>query len=980
MGMRRAGAFRVCALLALAAAPVLALSPSLEIRRYLHTSWADRDGNPLGPINAIAQPRDGYLWMATGRGILRFDGVRFSAPPLRPGQSLPEGPVFRLLAAHDGSVWFSSEAGLSRWQDGAVRTYPTSQAGRANRRVLEDAAGRIWILTNEPALNAVASLAPGDNAVRRYSTSDGLPAEEIRTIAVAGPGSLWVAAGSGICRWTPGSPANCQPLPGAAWALFPDSGGGVFAATGKAIVHLSQGKLETLFAPAPDITIYPDALLVDRDGNVWVGTSAGLLRIHAGKVERFTRRDGLSGDVVQSLFEDSERDLWVGSAVAIERFRDPRVLHFSTLDGLSGDFVTAVQPGPDGDMWVGTMGNGLNRVQAGRVTVYSSRNGLPGKSITTMYLDRARGLWAGTEEGLARLRNGRFSTVSRADGGPLDSVFSLAEDSSGALWAPRGKEVWRVRGDRVEAVPGLPFNDIFRVTVARDGSLLLGSFTGGVVRFSNGPQTVYGPSSGIGPGPPRAIYEDPEGVLWIGASATLTRVREGKLTTWGPRQGMPAGEIYGIAGERRGDLWLLTSTAVLRLALADLGRIADGAPETLHPSRYDSRDGLRLTDHGGMGGPRIAIAQDGRIWISAQDGVEILDPDLLQPNPIPPPVSVEQFTVDGRPIDRFALAFRGRETRIAYTGLSLMAPERVHFRYRLEPIEAGWTDADTREVAFVSLPPGDYRFRVAAANLDGLWNEAGASVDFRVQPYFHQTVWFKLLLAAIAAHLAWLFYTLRMRRLLGRFQLVSQERARVTREIHDSLLQGFAGVVYQLEAASRQFESDPVLSKQKLDRALDGADQSLREARQMLLDMRLPVLDDRTLPEALAEVGEHAVEDLPTSFQLKTKGLVVPLPYAAQAAMFLIGREAILNAVNHAGALRIAVHLHYADKQVRLTVEDDGSGFDPAAGSAKEGHFGLRSMGERAKQVAADFRVDTAPGKGTTVVVTLARKPPRPTS
>jgi signal transduction histidine kinase len=241
-------------------------------------------------------------------------------------------------------------------------------------------------------------------------------------------------------------------------------------------------------------------------------------------------------------------------------------------------------------------------------------------------------------------------------------------------------------------------------------------------------------------------------------------------------------------------------------------------------------------------------------------------------------------------------------------------------------------------------------------------------------PYFYQTIWFKLMVLAAALAVAWGIYKLRMRQLVTRFQLVAQERARVTREIHDSLLQGFAGVVLQLAAASRTFDSNPVASKDRLNRALDQADNSLREARQMLLDMRLPILEDRTLSEALAEAGAEATRNTPIAFHVRSRGTERSLPYTAQAALFLIGREAVNNSVNHASPSHITVHVIAGEKDVRLIVQDDGSGFDLEAAGRKAGHLGVTGMGERARQVGAEFKIDTAPGHGTRVEVVVPRK------
>jgi signal transduction histidine kinase len=376
-----------------------------------------------------------------------------------------------------------------------------------------------------------------------------------------------------------------------------------------------------------------------------------------------------------------------------------------------------------------------------------------------------------------------------------------------------------------------------------------------------------------------------------------------------------------------------------------------------------------------MASPRIAKANDGRLWAATEDGVAVIDPSRIRGNPVPPPVSIEQLLADGRPFETgpaSGIELRASELQIVYTGLSFTVPESVRFRYRLDGLDRNWTDAGTRRnVTYVNLPPGKYLFRVTASNNDGVWNTTGASLAFQIAPYFYQTWWFAVLCAGIATLLAWGTHRLRVRRLVTRFQLVAQERTRVTRELHDSLLQGFSGVVLQLEAVARQFESNPGTSKQRLERAIHQADHSLAEARRTIMSMRLPALENQTLPEALSAVGSQATEGTSISFHLAVRGHVRQLPYDAQANLYLVGREAITNAVNHARAKRIAAQLTYSTKATRLTVEDDGSGFDLESAKAKQDHWGLLGMQERAKHLGATLSIDSATGRGTKIEVAI---------
>jgi signal transduction histidine kinase len=489
---------------------------------------------------------------------------------------------------------------------------------------------------------------------------------------------------------------------------------------------------------------------------------------------------------------------------------------------------------------------------------------------------------------------------------------------------------------------------------------------------------LYTQADGLGGGSIRAIYQDKKGDLWVGTGDGLSRFRDGAWRTWTARDGLPEGGVSGIVEDApRRALWLVTTNGLARVSMSDL-EAAPGSGSSLTSFLYGRTDGLRVYATSNMTNPPMATSNDGRIWICTQDGLAVVDPRRIRSNPVPPPVVIEQMSVDGVALDLTSaneLGFHGRQVQIAYTALSLMAPERILFQYRLESLDRKWTDAEgRRNVVYVNLSPGRYVFHVIACNNDGVWNRAGAALAFTVKPYYYQTRWFAATSFGMLGFLAWGAHRIRMRSVVSRVKLVAQERARMMRELHDSLLQGFAGVVYQLEAVAKQFESAPDSSKRRLERAIEQADQSLLEARRTMLSMRLPALENKTLPEALSEIGKQLGKEAAIAFHLDVKGTVQQLPYDRQANVYRIGSEAITNSVNHARPSRIAVTLAYSSKELRLTIQDDGTGFDPQAGEAKQDHFGVRGMRERADRIGATFTLDTAPGRGTRIEVAVPRK------
>jgi signal transduction histidine kinase/ligand-binding sensor domain-containing protein len=964
---------RTYVLFALIARCAAALSPELTIGQYHHTSWTEGSGRALPEIRSLVQSGDGYLVMATTTGYMRFDGVRLSDWDPRRDAPLAGGVAHRLLSARDGALWLANDTSIWSVRPGNVRQYALPQERRYVEALLEDRTGNVWIAVEDPAAPVVRALMPSGQA-RSFGPGDGLPDRPVRSIVADGD-AFWLGIDDGICGWKPGQPARCIAVAGRIESLSLAAPGDLIAASVNSVYRMVNGTLETVAPTLGHVSILRQRLLVDRDRNVWIGTTGGLMRLSRGRIESFTRKEGLSGDGVFAIVEDAEGDIWIGTNAGIDRFRNPRVLHLSSVNGLSGDLVTVVEATADGSTWIGTTGAGLNRVLRGAVTRYSQENGVPGRTVTSLYPDSSGRLWVAGSSGLAYFANGAFTAVRSP--GQVAPVFALSGDGSGNLWAVGGRNVWVVRDTTAKPFGGTLPADVFRVAGRSGGGLVFGSYGSGLIALDHH-DTAGSELLRAAGGPPRAILSGRDGCVWVGAGNTLTRIRNGRQTRWGPEQGLPEGEIQGMVEDGSGDFWIVSTDAVARISGNILKQLPDGNPGQPKFIRYGASDGLRLALRPGMVSPRIAAAPDGRVWVCERDGVAILDPALLEPNKVPPPVVVEQLSVDGSPLYEAAPAFRGRQLQITYTGNSLMAPERVRFRYRLEPVDAGWTDAgDRRQVTFVNLPPGSYRFRVTACNLDSVCNESGAAVQFRVVPYAYQTLWFRAFVAVAIGAAIWGVYKLRLRQVRARYELVAQERARITREIHDSLLQGFTGVVFQLDGASRQFETDPVKSKQKLDQALDQADRSLREARQLLLDMRLPILENQTLAEALDEVGKKAVEGTPIAFQLRTRGTEGSLAYPAMAALFLIGREAINNAVSHANPGRILVQVVFTGNDCRLTVQDDGAGFDLETARRKAGHLGVQSMAERARQVGATFQIETAPSSGTKVeVVAPCRKRP----
>ena len=963
----------------LLASHLFALNPKFALPQYLHESWTQKEGSALPPIRAIGQSSDGYLWLGWTKGLLRFDGMRFTEPTAASGVSSSALNVGWMQPAASGGLWLSTGIGLCRETHGSVSC--TTGSGKLPCPIVlsmvEERSGQLWLLDGCPDASKLVRSSPGGK-LQTFGPGDGLPDQPLRSIAQDRRGNLWLGVAGAVCRWSPGSKAVCSkgtrvnPT-----TMVEDSEGHLVVADGeKHQVFWLSGALEVSNGPViPDAAFGPK-MLCDRDGNIWLSTMGqGLLRIRRDGVDRLTRSDGLSNNLINGLVEDHEGDLWVATARGIDRLRDPAAQMFSTLTGLSGDVIDSVYGGHDDSVWIGTA-EGLDRLTGNKIAVFSVPAGLPGATVISTFEDATHKLWVATGGGLAVRSGDRFVEVRTADGQHLQRVFNMGGDAAGNLWLGDTKlGLFSVRGGVAHPAESQlkPGDAISGLVVRRNGEVWLGHYGGGITlvcRDATGKH--YDRRDGLGSGPVRALYEDRSGAIWAGTGEGLSCFRNARWTSWGNAQGLPEGGVQGIVDDEAGGLWLTTPIGVVRLSRADL----EAPAKPLQPMIFGRGEGLRMGSS--MANPRLTRSRDGRIWVCTEDGAAAIDPARVKRNPISPPVAIEQVVADGTardPRQRTEAAFRGHNLQIVYTGISLMAAEQVHFRYRLEGNDPQWTDAGTRRnVAYTNLPPGHYRFQVIAANNDGLWNNDGASFALRVDPYFYQTWWFLTLCVCAALTSVWLAHRLRVRSVVSRLELIAAERTRFSRELHDSLLQGFSGVVFLLEAAARQFESAPEASKRRLDRALDQADQSLREARQMIGSMRIPALENHTLAEALRTTIGEMVSGIDVDFQFEVRGRAQQAPYNVEANLFLLAREAVINALNHAAASRIRLTLAYTLQELRVTVEDNGKGFDPDVALSKAGHWGFRGMQERARVAGGNFQVNSAPGHGSTIEVSVPLK------
>jgi signal transduction histidine kinase/ligand-binding sensor domain-containing protein len=835
LGIVLARALLACSLaagLALAWPPcAFALNPALDVSQYAHTAWAIREGFSDGTITSIAQTPDGYLWLGTEFGLLRFDGVRSDSWQPPTGTHLPSSFIRTLLATRDGSLWIGTAEGLASWKDGKLTLYP-ELAGQAVDALLEDREGAVWA-GGQAAPTARLCAIQGGNT--HCYGDDGSLGQYVESLYEDSRGNLWVGTMTGVWLWKSG-PSKFYPMPNAVLAVVEAENGAVLLAMRNGISQLVDGKASAYPLPAALGQVTPRELLRDANGGLWIGTTdQGLVHVHQGRADVFAKSDGLSGDFVKTLFADHEGNIWVATLDGLDRFRDFSVPTISVKQGLSNGTVESVLAARDGSVWLGTV-DGLDRWDNGQITIYRTRSaqpqhsgqttgggakrgeqssgvgpasgvggamgavreisdhGLPDDSIESLFQDDQGQIWVATRSGIAYLENGRFIPIKAVSG----VVHSITGDLTGSIWVSQAENLFHLLGGSVvEQIPWptLGHPDGARVLVADHlkGGLWIGFRDGGVAYFKDGQlRESYAVADGLGEGHIRDAQLDRDGTLWVATEGGLSRIKNGHAATLTSKNGLPCDAVHWAREDDAHSLWLYTACGLVHIEGAELDAWVRDPKRTIHSMVFDSSDGVRA--HATTTGycPSVAKSSDGKLWFLPWDGVSVIDPAHLSVNKLPPPISIQQIVADRTVYDAvpgLRLPARVRDVWIDYTALSFAAPERVRFRYKLEGQDPDWKEVvNVRQAQYSNLAPGNYRFRVTACNNNGVWNPTGAFLDFSVAPAYYQTNWFRVSCAAALLLLLWAIYQLRVRSI--------EQRYHERKQAEDALRQAQADLEY----------------------------------------------------------------------------------------------------------------------------------------------------------------------------------------
>lgn len=972
-----------------------ALTPQRAITQYVHETWTTEDGLPQNSVNDILQTGDGYLWLATFGGLVRFDGTRFVVFD-RSIEGIKSQRIKALYEDKKGTLWAATEEGmLIRYRDGKFTTY-TLQDGLPSEeafRIEEDDESNLWITErgvvvkfdgkNFVSYRRESFLRPNAQDDERYTrykvwwTHDAaelhcffkgrmrtyllpeLSNVQIINVDTDQNSNLWIQTkGAGVFRLQNEQLKHFtsrEDLPGndPIGFFLEDRKGNLWLADHQdhSLYRIKDGKNQLIrtFAPFSLIALYED-----REGTVWIGTTSGLYQMREAAITLYSKRNGLSWNETYSIFQDRAGAIWIGTwGGGVNKYENGRFLSYQRAEGLPSDNITCIYQEHSGRLWVGANG-GVSYFDNGRFKPYEDEYGLLKRDVWAIQQDRAGDFWFGTDAGLVKLKDGTLTEYTTRDGLSHNVIRSLFEDHTGTLWIGTDQ---------------------------------------GLTRLRNGMFTAYTEHGGFIGNQVRAIYEDSEGVLWIGTyDGGLYRWRDEQLTRYTTKEGLHDNGVFGILEDGVGNLWMSCNRGIYRVSRQELNDFAEGKIRSVTSVVYGTKDGLGTLECNGGRQPSSLKTKDNKLWFPTMAGVAVINPSALQINLQPPPVIIEEFRSSNETIDlprSVEIAPNQDSFEIRYTAPSFVKPEYVKFKYKLGGLDNDWVDAGTRRVVNYSyVPPGEYAFTVLAANSDGVWNQLGQSIRIKVIPHWWEIWWVQALMATslmvgiavagIVIHkrrTAQLKKAKAMQEDFSRQLIESQEseRKRIASELHDGLGQDLL-VVKNCALLGLNMATDVSVAKKQFDEISTMTSQVLEDVREITHDLRPYHLDRLGLKAAL----EFMIEKIASSSEIRFLSEIATidglLSKEAEMHLYRIVQESINNIIKHSKATVAKVALQRNDRQVQLSIEDNGKGLranqSVATGSSRQG-FGLRSISERVRILGGEQLIHSIPGEGTTITVTI---------
>ena len=1003
----------VASLNVLAALTASAVRPTFRADPdYLIDTWDTEDGWPGSAASAMAQTPDGYLWLATLEGLVRFDGVKFSVFDQSSLPQLPRPAITRLHCDHSGNLWVGTIAGLAvrGGADWRAVAFPGTNNNRGSHFV--------YSLAERPNGDMLVTTLDGGVLEYRAGQLHPLPPPPGKTntsyVGCADDaGSWWVAQHKFIGKWDGQrwvetvSLADTPNLAPGQVACAPGRAGGLWLLTGAELRHY-RGGTETLRTPLPGLKGEVLDVMEDSRGNVWICTQgAGLWQVSSKRqVRHWSPSNGLADNIVHSAFEDREGNVWVGTRRAgLKRFKERTFQSLFTVTNPLAFARFALAAAPTGGVFIASWVQGVWRANGEGVSRVPLPKPLTAASISALSLlvDRSGCLWIGAmTNGVWRVegQDARLMPIDDSGKSPVNALF---EDSRGRIWLAGGQSVSVFEAGQMRSfgpAQGLPADTANAFAEDKAGAIWLAK-SRGVFRLATNRWVELLDAQG-GSLVMSGLFVDSEGTLWMGSiQHGLASWHDGRLLQKSLRPGLPMRGVYTILEDHLGFFWMTSNAGVLRARKSDLKSWLEGRQPAVTWQVFDVSDGLPAAACG-------VSARDaqGPLWFATSRGVAWVDPTLNRPRPTPPPVRIEELTyhraashVYGEAADappsavqsrlqwpfpaRLTLPPGSRRLQVHYTALDFTAPEKLRFQTRLEPSDPEWQDVGDRRVAYYyDFNPGSYVFRVRAMNHDGVWNEAGANLAFTVLPYPWQTLWFKALGLVVLAAVIYGSAHRRVIRLekertsqqaFARQLILSQEneRKRVAAELHDGLGQDLLLIKNRLAmAASRQ--ADPAELNRQLDAATAATTRAIGELRTISHALRPAALEQVGLTKAIEWMVEQVGEGSATRFSAELDTIDGLLAPEMEMNLFRIIQEGLKNITQHAGAAQVILEVKREAAGLRISLFDNGCGFEAdklrAEPQARRG-LGLASIEERAKYLGGSLDVESAPGRGTRLTV-----------
>lgn len=983
------------------AGPILAQHRASPLRNMHHTRWSAGRDLPVADVNRIARTPDGYLWLGSSAGLVRFDGVRFV---VLNGATVPElgsdviGGIAPLMVDRTGVLWIGlADGSLVNYDAGTFRVTPVRDSNMARISAMaEDRMGGFWLWGNG-RLSVWRDGQIEDPALRPE-----LNGAFVMGVTPDSGNGVWVGTrDQGLWHVTPdGARRETHPHPPGDAAVLPvrQMRDGSLWISGIGAQVLARNKWNEIRLNGRSLVGTKAAEATD--GSVYIGTTgSGILHLADGMIEQFSVADGLTGAVVNDVLLDAEGNLWATTESGLDRFRPAAFVTIGSRRGLPFETPMHIFGDSDGSVWAVDYARHTAHIDGGIIRGTGATIDVSPASGADIPFARSRrgGVWSFRlhSDLVYLLRDGGNTTVRASPGLVWTGPRIGFEDHNGVFWLGAGAGGFgRVRDFAYESfpIPGLgPAPRIASMIGDDDGRLWVSISEPAALVVIDG-DTVVGRFDGPTDisGPLRHLAHEGGDTLWATVSqGRLVRLIGGRSTVLSIPEletALAAESVVLIPSHSY--LWFGSQGGIGRIPLRELHGFAETG-ETLPSIEWFSElDGLEVPRTARDNANAGFMGEDGRIWFATPAGLAVVDPDRVPSNPVPPTPLIEEVRITGmaRPVrDGDEIGPNPQRLEFHYTAASLRTPERVRIEYRLDGADPDWNPSETiRTATYTQLRPGHYRFRVRASNESGVASIAEASLAFRVLPAWYQARWFLVLAvlgttAALSITVAaWLRARNRAQaaRIHERYQAALNERTRLARELHDTLLQGFTGITLQLQALQRTITEAPREAASALSSILTMADRALREARQAVWDMRAPELEDHDLAEALQSVATRAIGREPIALAFEAHGKPRQLPLSIETTVLRIGREAATNAIQHAGATHLSITLTYESERVGLRVQDDGRGFEPDAMdvAARGGHWGLRGMQERAMQAGGQLAI-TSTHSGTTIELSLPASP-----